>query len=103
MGKNGHRMSNCVPVRDPESLGALVRRQRKALGLTLQDVSNTSLLGMRFLSEMERGKPNVSLGKTLQALRMLGLDVLVLPRAESARIQRLLSSPTTDRADRNLE
>lgn len=75
-------------IRDPETLGALARLHRKRMDLTLQDISDTSALGMRFLSEMERGKENVSLGKTLQALETLGLDVLVLPRDEATRLIR---------------
>ena len=75
-------------VRDPETLGALARLHRKRQKLTLQDISDTTALGMRFLSEMERGKENVSLGKTLRALETLGLDVLVLPREEAMQLLR---------------
>lgn len=75
-------------IRDPETLGALVRLHRKRQNLTLQDISDTTALGMRFLSEMERGKENVSLGKTLRALENLGLDILILPREEAMQVLR---------------
>lgn len=75
-------------VTTPDELGRLARSRRKASGLTLQDVSDTTRLGLRFLSEFERGKPNASLGRVLQALEALGLDVLVLPREHSDRLLR---------------
>lgn len=77
-------------VQTPQALGELVRRHRKRLKLTLQEVSDTSMLGLRFLSEMERGKENASLGKTLRALQAVGLEVLVLPRADAVRVMRML-------------
>lgn len=84
-------------VRTPLELGQLVRDHRKRASITLQDVSDISRLGTRFLSEMERGKENVSLGKTLQALQALGLEMIVLPRADAARLS-LRSDPSGDQA-----
>lgn len=75
-------------VTTPDELGQLARARRKASGLTLQEVSDTTRLGLRFLSEFERGKPNASLGRVLQALEALGLDVLVLPREDADRLLR---------------
>lgn len=72
-------------VRNPGELGALARSHRKHAHLTLQDVSDTTRLGLRFLSEFERGKPNASIGRALEALQALGLDVLLLPREEAER------------------
>ena len=72
-------------VRNPGELGALARSHRKHAHLTLQDVSDTTRLGLRFLSEFERGKPNASIGRVLEALQALGLDVLLLPREEAER------------------
>ena len=37
-------------------------------------------LGMRFLSELERGKATAELGKVLKALQTLGLEVVIQPR-----------------------
>ena len=38
---------------------------------------------MRFLSELERGKPTVELGRALRVARRLGLDIWLLPRGEA--------------------
>lgn len=60
-------------------LGNLVRAHRKHRHLTLETVSGLSSLSMRFLSEFERGKPTAEVGKVLQALKILGLEVIVRP------------------------
>ena len=73
-------------VRSPETLGRLARRERKRQGLTLDTVYSTTGLSTRFLSEFERGKPNASLGRVIQALQALGLEMLVLPRGDAERL-----------------
>lgn len=74
------------PVRAPKGLGALARQERKRQGLTLDAVYSVSGLTTRFLSEFERGKPNASLGRVMDALQALGLEMLVLPRGEAERL-----------------
>jgi len=74
------------PVRSPEALGRLARQERKRQGLTLDAVYSATGLTTRFLSEFERGKPNASLGRVLNTLQVLGLELLVLPRGEAERL-----------------
>ncbi|MCP4764674.1 MAG: helix-turn-helix transcriptional regulator [Gammaproteobacteria bacterium] len=64
-----------------EDLGHLVRAHRKSKGLTLETASGLGNLSIRFLSEFERGKETAEIGKILKALRALGLEVIVQPRA----------------------
>jgi transcriptional regulator with XRE-family HTH domain len=73
-------------VRSPAALGALLRSERKHQGLTLEQVYSASGLTTRFLSELERGKPNASLGRAVDALQALGLELIVLPRGEAERV-----------------
>lgn len=75
-------------VRNPDELGRLLRAERRRQGLTLQEVYEGTALSTRFLSELERGKDNASLGRTLRALESLGLDVLVVPRADTEAMLR---------------
>lgn len=77
------RPSPTPRLRTPAQLGAALRAQRKAQGLTLEQLSGLSGLGMRFLSELERGKVTAELGKTLEVARLLGLDCFLVPRSES--------------------
>lgn len=59
------------------ALGQWARRARKARGLTLKALSKRTGLGIRFLSEFERGKDTAELGKALAALNALGLKVML--------------------------
>ena len=70
-------------VRSAEALGKLVRAHRKQRKLTLETISGLGNLSTRFLSEFERGKETAELGKALQALRTLGLEVVIQPRGGS--------------------
>jgi y4mF family transcriptional regulator len=57
----------------PEDLGRLVRKERKSLGLTQADLALTSGTGMRFISDLENGKPTCQIGKILTVLKTLGI------------------------------
>ena len=72
-----------APLRTPIELGAALRAQRKAQGLTLEQVSDLSGLGIRFLSGLERCKATAELGKTLEVATLLGLDCLLIPRSSA--------------------
>ena len=75
-----------VRVRSPAALGRLARRERKRQGLTLDTVYSATGLSTRFLSEFERGKPNASLGRVIQTLQALGLEMMVLSRGDAERL-----------------
>lgn len=47
------------------------------MGLTQRDAAGLCGVGERFLSELERGKPSASLGKTVQVLKRLGLRIFI--------------------------
>lgn len=66
-------------------LGALVRRKRLELGMKQVEVAGLAGVGIRFLSELERGKATLELGRVLQVLARLGLEVWLLPRGESPK------------------
>jgi len=57
----------------PEELGRFVKKERKAMGLTQAELALTSGTGMRFISDLENGKPTCQIGKTLTVLKTLGL------------------------------
>ena len=60
-------------IKQALDLGASIRSRRKAMGLTQRDAAGLCGVGERFLSELERGKDTVELGKVLQVLGRLGL------------------------------
>jgi y4mF family transcriptional regulator len=57
----------------PAQLGQALRNARKARGLRLEDLALAAGVGVRFLSELERGKPTVRLAETLRVAAALGL------------------------------
>lgn len=65
-------------VFDAAALGAAVRRARKDHGLTQSRLAGLAGTGLRFVSELERGKPNVALDKVLAVLAVLGLRVQIV-------------------------
>lgn len=75
--------TNSLPygnIYSAEELGRCVRAQRKAQGATQTEFAAVCGVGVRFISELENGKPTMALGKVLQVLKCLGLEVSVRPR-----------------------
>lgn len=64
-----------------EDIGRCVRVQRKAQGATQAEFAALCGVGVRFISELENGKSTMALGKVLQVLKCLGLEVSVRPRS----------------------
>jgi HTH-type transcriptional regulator/antitoxin HipB len=67
-------------VNSPADIGKIVRIKRKTDGLTLVDAAALCNVGYRFFSNIENGKPTAHIGKILQVLSCLGLEVAILPR-----------------------
>lgn len=63
-----------------EDLGAFVIDHRKAERHTQQELADLAGVGRRFLSELEAGKPTAEIGKVLQVLNALGIDLIVKSR-----------------------
>jgi HTH-type transcriptional regulator / antitoxin HipB len=80
----GKRASVASAVRSSMELGALVREQRKRLGLKQLDVAGLGNTGNRFIVDLESGKPTVQLQKVLDVMDLLGLEVVVRPKAARA-------------------
>ena len=57
----------------PDDLGRLVKKERKAMGLTQAELALASGTGIRFISDLENGKPTCQIGKTLTVLKTLGI------------------------------
>ncbi len=67
-------------IENAADLGKIVKYKRAKDRLTQADTAALCEVGNRFLSELENGKPTVQLGKILQVLKCLGLEVRVVPR-----------------------
>ncbi len=69
-------------VSSPKDIGLLLRQRRKAAGLTLKDAAGMAGVGVRFLSELERGKPTLQIGLAIRVLQLFGLELHIRPRGE---------------------
>ena len=64
----------------PEKLGQLVKTARHQLGVTQRTLALTSGTGLRFIIELEKGKPTCQLAKVLTVIHTLGINLeLKLP------------------------
>lgn len=60
-----------------KEIGSLIRKERKNQGLTQLQLSGVAGTGVRFLSDLENGKPTAELEKVLLIVRALGLGVYI--------------------------
>lgn len=65
----------------PKTIGELVKSTRNSMGVTQKDLAMTSGTGLRFIIEMEQGKPTCQLGKVLTVLQTLGIKIELVPPA----------------------
>jgi y4mF family transcriptional regulator len=68
-------------------IGEIVRTTRKASGLRQDELAGAAGVGLRFIVDLEAGKPTAQIGKTLQVLAALGcsLDITPPPDVTGAR------------------
>jgi HTH-type transcriptional regulator/antitoxin HipB len=71
----GHPVKATKPVSPTVSLGLALRRRRKSLGLTQEELGRLAGCGLAFLYELESGKPTVRLDKVLAVLGVLGFEL----------------------------
>lgn len=71
---------NNEPVKDTLEVGSILRQKRKSQGLTLEQVAQHCGLSMRFISEVERGKPTAEFGKVIFLLSAVGVDLFANTR-----------------------
>ncbi len=67
-------------INNPKSLGNIVRQQRKSQGATQVEFAALCGVGVRFISDLENGKPTIEIGKALQVIDSLGLALIIQPR-----------------------
>ena len=61
-----------VSILTAQSLGATLRAARKRLGLTQPDLALAAGVGVRFIVDLEGGKPTVRLEQVLRVIDALG-------------------------------
>ncbi len=57
------------------NLSAFVKEKRKELKLTQKDLSLNAGVGLRFIRELEKGKPTLQINKINQVLFLFGYEL----------------------------
>lgn len=72
-------------IRSTQQLGQALRAARKQLGLTQSQLALASGCGLRFIVDLEAGKPTLRLETVLRVIEALGGDITLsgLPTATS--------------------
>lgn len=72
-------------ISSPQDIGRIIKLKRKEVGIKQEAAAGISGVGTKFLSQLENGKETAELGKTLQVLRKIGLDLYIYPRSATPK------------------
>lgn len=67
----------------PVEIGTFVKRERKRVGLTQQELADLAGVGLNFVYQLEKNKKSVQLDTTNQVLQVLGYTVGVARKFDS--------------------
>jgi y4mF family transcriptional regulator len=73
-----------MKIRTTAQLGTAIRARRKQLHITQRELAMTCGTGLRFIVDLEKGKPTCHIGKALDVLRSLGLAIEIGPAGSEA-------------------
>jgi len=65
-----------------QSIAEFIKQKRKRLKLTQPELAERAGVGLRFIRELEQGKPSVRLDKVNQVLALFGSEVGVIDKIE---------------------
>lgn len=69
------RRTNEEIEREIGTIAYFVRKRRKGLGLTQDELATSAQVGLAFLKRLETGDENLHMAKVLQVLRFLNADL----------------------------
>lgn len=64
-------------IKNSVELGAVIRAERKRLKVTQKELAMTAGTGLRFIIELERGKPTARMDGVLKVLQVLGAKLII--------------------------
>ncbi len=64
-------------IRNSKELGAVIRYERKRLKATQKELAMAAGTGLRYIIELERGKPTARIEGVFKVLNALGLNVQI--------------------------
>lgn len=66
-------------AKNTEELGKIIKTKRKELQVTQKELALTCGTGIRFIIDLEKGKPTCQISKILQIINALGLQMQIIP------------------------
>lgn len=66
-----------MKIESADKLGVALRAERKRLKVTQKDLAMAAGTGLRFIVDLEKGKPTCHIGKVFHVLQALGLKIEV--------------------------
>lgn len=73
-------------IHNPLELGRLASQTRSELGLRQSDVHAHTRLATRFIGEVEHGKETAQIGKVMDMLESLGLELVIRSKSDEATV-----------------
>jgi len=64
-------------------LSEYLKKKRKSLNLTQQDLASKAGVGLRIIREMEQGKPTLRMDKVNQVLLLFGAELGVISKVKN--------------------
>ena len=58
-----------------KNIGLLIKEKRKKINMTQKEAASIAGVGVRFLSELENGKPTLEIDKVLNVARLFEIDI----------------------------
>ena len=68
-------------LRSAKDFGRIIRDERRRQGMTQADLAGLADVGVTFLSQLENGKDSAEIGKAIQVMTRLGIDIDASPRS----------------------
>ncbi len=69
-------------IANSQDLGTTIRAERKRLNVTQKQLAMVAGVGLRYLIELERGKPTARMEGVFKVLQSLGLTLSVTARSD---------------------
>ncbi len=68
---------------DAKSFGEMIKKRRHEQGATQMQLAAIANTGVRFIGDLENGKPSVQLEKALRVAKILGIKIAVIDGDET--------------------
>ncbi|MBW1789923.1 MAG: helix-turn-helix transcriptional regulator [Deltaproteobacteria bacterium] len=70
-----------LEVQNLKTIGRVLRKKRQQMGMTQAEAAGLCNVGIRFMSELENGKPTMHFDKALKVLKSFGLIIYMRERS----------------------